>query len=162
LNELFTKFDEITAFYKCSKIKSIGSTFMVVSGCPTYTSDHAIRITHLARDFMRASREIFSNRRNTIPLIDIRIGLMCGDFVAGVLGETKYLFDVFGNSVNVAARMSTTGQNGTIQCCSPMYEHLHNVFKLQDQGTVMVKGKGEMNVWTIAYDDEVPFVEEET
>jgi adenylate cyclase len=154
LNELFTKFDEITSAYKCTKIKSIGCTFMAVSGCPTYTPDHAVRIAHLSRMFMLASRKVFERRKHIVPLVAIRIGIMCGDFVAGVLGETKYLFDVFGNSVNVAARMSTTSEYGTIQCCEPMYDHLKNHFALIDRGTVFVKGKGDLHVWTLDIDDE--------
>ena len=88
------------------------------------------------------------NRRNTIEL-DIRIGINSGPVVAGVIGKSKYIYDLWGDTVNLASRMESTGVPGAIQVTRPVYEALRDKFAFEPRGVVDVKGKGQIEAWLL-------------
>jgi class 3 adenylate cyclase len=146
LDRIFARFDEIASDNDCEKIKSIGATYMAVCGCPDYTPDHALRIASLALQFQSAAVEVLDEFKWLNFNLTVKIGVHAGGFVAGVLGSTKFLYDVFGDTVNTAARMCTTTKAGCIQCCGHMTDVLKDVYVLQERGVIPVKGKGDLLV----------------
>jgi class 3 adenylate cyclase len=83
-----------------------------------------------------------------IPL-QLRIGINSGSVVAGVIGATKFIYDLWGDTVNLASRMESTGVPGRIQVTRSVYERLHETFEMEERGTVQVKGKGEIATWLL-------------
>lgn len=144
LNHIFSDFDGLVERHGLEKIKTTGDSYMVVSGVPTARSDHAEAMADLALDMREAAREWRDPRGRTVP---IRIGISSGPVVAGVVGTRKFFYDVWGDAVNVAARMETTGVAGEIQVSRDVYERLRDAFVLEARGEIDVKGKGRMPTW---------------
>ena len=145
LNEVFSYFDLLTGKYGLEKIKTIGDCYMVASGVPRPRTDHAQVLTAMAlemRDYV--SQHEFCGRKLTF-----RIGLNSGPVVAGVIGRKKYIYDLWGDAVNTASRMESHGRSGIIQITRATYELVKDDFVCEPQGTVKVKGKGEMEVWFV-------------
>ena len=145
LNEVFSYFDLLTDKYGLEKIKTIGDCYMVASGVPRPRTDHAQVLTTMAlemRDYV--SQHEFCGRKLTF-----RIGLNSGPVVAGVIGHKKYIYDLWGDAVNTASRMESHGRGGIIQITRATYELVKDDFVCEPQGTVEVKGKGEMEVWFV-------------
>jgi class 3 adenylate cyclase len=113
LNDVFTIFDKVSAKYGIEKIKTIGDCYMAASGIPVPRADHAQAISMMALDAMEAMK-IY--RTEDGHEIQFRIGLDCGPIVAGVIGEQKFIYDLWGDMVNTASRMETNGIIGKIQC----------------------------------------------
>jgi class 3 adenylate cyclase len=147
LDRIFAGFDALTAENDCEKIKSIGATYMAVCGCPNYVPDHAIRIARLSLSFQQAAAEVLEEFNWLNLHLTVKIGIHAGGFVAGVLGSTKFLYDVFGDTVNTAARMCTTNETGRIQCCGAMVESIKDKCILEERGVLEVKGKGKLQIW---------------
>jgi adenylate cyclase len=144
LNTTFTTLDTLVERHGLEKIKTTGDAYMVVSGVPTPRSDHAAALANLAIDM----------RDRLIGLVDpkgrpmmIRIGLATGPVVAGVVGRRKFFYDVWGDTVNLASRMESTGEPGRIQVTSEMHALLRDCFELEERGHIEVKGRGEMHTW---------------
>ncbi len=144
LNELFTSFDQLVERYGLEKIKTTGDAYMVVSGVPEARADHAEAIARLALD-MRAA--VTTSADTSGRPLSIRIGISSGPVVAGVVGTKKFFYDVWGDTVNVASRMESTGAPGKIQVSEATYALLKDKFALEARGEVEVKGKGKMNTW---------------
>jgi adenylate cyclase len=145
LNEVFSYFDLLVEKYGLEKIKTIGDCYMVASGVPRPRPDHAQALTRMAlemRDYV--SQHKFQGRKLTF-----RIGLNSGPMVAGVIGRKKFIYDLWGDAVNTASRMESHGHEGIIQITRAMYELIKDDFACEPRGTVNVKGKGEMEVWSV-------------
>jgi guanylate cyclase len=145
LNEVFSHFDLLVEKYKLEKIKTIGDCYMVASGVPRPRADHAQVLTRMAlemRDYV--SQREFHGRKLTF-----RTGLNSGPLVAGVIGRKKFIYDLWGDTVNTASRMESHGQAGIIQIARATYELIKDDFVCESRGTVNVKGKGEMEVWFV-------------
>ncbi len=121
LDNLFTRFDELAAQHGVEKIKSIGDSYMAVAGAPEPRSDHAPAALAMARDMLGAVAAWC--RANDLPL-DLRIGLASGPVVAGVIGLRRILFDLWGDTVNVAARMESSGEPGRVQLAESTWSRL--------------------------------------
>ena len=106
LNEMFSKFDDLTETYGVEKIKTIGDSYMVVSGMPVTRKDHAITLFNLAKEMMKISSTFKDHNGDPIKL---RIGLNSGPAVSGVIGKSKFAFDVWGDTINTAARLESYG-----------------------------------------------------
>jgi len=141
LDAVFTEFDKIAAYYELEKIKTIGDCYMVVSGIPEPRADHAERVAGAALDMMPALSALGS--RLDIPL-SVRIGLHSGDVVAGVIGRQKFIYDLWGDTVNTASRMESQGVGDQIQCTEAVRTLLSHRYEFQPRGEVEVKGKGIM------------------
>ena len=144
LNEIFTAFDGIADRRGLEKIKTIGDSYMAVAGIPKPAADHAARAAHMALDMLDAL-EAF-NRRSGCTL-QMRIGINSGPVVAGVIGKRKFIYDLWGDTVNTASRMESHGIAGRIQLTESTQAQLREPFIAQARGSIEVKGKGEMRTW---------------
>jgi len=145
LNKLFTEFDRIAKKHNVEKIKTIGDAYMAVCGVPKKQEDHALRLANFAFDVMSASQQfIIGNSK-----VDLRIGIHAGEAIAGIIGEDKYSYDLWGDAVNIASRMENTGEKGQIQV-TEYYKHLlegHTDITFTSRGEIDIKGKGKMKTY---------------
>ena len=144
LDHLYTGLDTLVDRHGLEKIKTSGDSYMIVSGVPEPRPDHLEALADLALDLVDAVAELADPDGRPVPL---RIGLAAGPVVAGVVGARKFFYDVWGDAVNVAARMETTDVEGRIQVPQNVYERLKDAFVLEERGSVEVKGKGVMQTW---------------
>ena len=144
LNEVFSYFDSLVEKYDLEKIRTIGDNYMVVSGAPRRRSDHAQALARLALEMLRFL-EFCKNP--SVRRLRFRIGINSGPVVAGVIGHTKFHYDVWGDAVNIASRMESQGAPGKIQIAPPAYELLRDEFLCQPRGLLEIKGKGQMATW---------------
>ena len=148
LNLVFSAFDDLSAQHGVEKIKTIGDAYMVVAGLPTPRQDHALVMAALARDMLKAVEKINENIDG--EPIRIRIGLNSGPVVAGVIGRSKFAYDLWGDAVNVAARMEQTGVEGEARLTEATLSRLGDAVEFEDRGEVEVKGKGRMRVFALS------------
>jgi adenylate cyclase len=144
LDRLYTDLDALVDRHGLEKVKTSGDSYMVVSGVPEPRDDHIEALACLALDMADAVADLKDPQGREVPL---RIGLAAGPVVAGVVGARKFFYDVWGDAVNVAARMETTDVEGRIQVPQDVYERLNHAFLLEERGEVDVKGKGVMTTW---------------
>jgi adenylate cyclase len=144
LNRVFSDFDRLVERHGLEKIKTTGDAYMVVSGVPTARFDHTEALAFLALEMCEAATKWRDPRGRNVP---VRIGIGSGPVVAGVVGTRKFFYDVWGDAVNVAARMETTGSAGKIQVSEDVYERLKDGFVLEARGAIEIKGKGRMPTW---------------
>ena len=144
LNRVFTDFDRLVESHGLEKIKTTGDSYMVVSGVPSPRPDHAQALGRLALDLRDAARGVIDPLGRSVP---IRFGIASGPVVAGVVGARKFFYDVWGDAVNIASRMESTGEPGKIQVSQKAYQRLNGEFLLESRGAIDVKGKGEMETW---------------
>jgi PAS domain S-box-containing protein len=141
LNQIFSTFDRIAEKHGLEKIKTIGDAYMVAGGLPVPREDHAQAIARMALDMQQA---IIDFQRKIDRPLSIRIGVNTGPVVAGVIGIKKFIYDLWGDTVNVASRMESSGIPGKVQVTSSTYEILKDQFVLEERGEIEVKGKGKM------------------
>jgi len=139
LNETFTVFDQLVEAYGLEKVKTIGDAYMVVGGMPERSDDHTERVASMAIDLAAAVGRIDAAARLGIRF---RIGINCGPVVAGVIGTKKFIYDVWGDTVNVASRMESLGVPGRIHVSPAVRERLGDRFEFESRGLIDVKGKG--------------------
>jgi guanylate cyclase len=145
LNEVFQCFDILVEKYDLEKIKTIGDCYMVAAGVPRSRPDHARVLVQLALDMRDAvAAHAFAGRH-----LSFRMGINSGPVVAGVIGRKKFIYDLWGDTVNVASRMESHGQGGTIQITRRTYDLIKDDFVCEAKGKVKVKGAGEMEVWHV-------------
>jgi class 3 adenylate cyclase len=144
LDRLFTHFDSLADRYGVEKIKTIGDCYMVAAGVPTPRADHARVMARMALDMREAMRS-----RDAVGHLglELRIGINSGPVVAGVIGRKRFLYDLWGDAVNMASRMESQGMPGRIQVTRATYELLRDEFDLEPRGTVPIKGKGDVETW---------------
>ena len=146
LDHMFTGFDALAERHGLEKIKTIGDAYMVAGGLPVAKSDHVQAVARMALD-MRTAVEGMSVVLDR-PL-DVRIGIHTGDVVAGVIGRKKLAYDLWGDTVNTAARMESHGIAGEIQVTSEVRDLLRDDFVFEPRGRIEVKGKGSMECWLL-------------
>jgi adenylate cyclase len=151
LNDIFTRFDHIAERRGLEKIKTIGDCYMAAAGLPVVVTDHADRAAHMSLDMLMAIQEF--NASSQHPL-SIRIGISTGAAVAGVIGKSKFVYDLWGDVVNTASRMESHGTAGRIQISEATREALTQPFSLEHCGVIQVKGKYEMSTWFLNNSDQ--------
>lgn len=144
LNDLFTRFDRIAEHHGLEKIKTIGDCYMAVAGLPVEVPDHADRAANMSLDMLFAIQDFNSSSQYQL---NIRIGISSGAAVAGIIGKSKFLYDLWGDVVNTASRMESHGIAGRIQLSEATRLALIQPFSLEHRGVIDVKGKGEMSTW---------------
>ncbi len=144
LNEIFTSFDSIADQHGLEKIKTSGDAYMAAAGLPIPMKDHAFRAAHMALDMMEAIEHF--NEHSPYKL-KMRIGIDTGSVVAGVIGTKKFIYDLWGDTVNTASRMESHGMPGRIQITNSTKQLLIDSFTLEERGIIDVKSKGKMRTW---------------
>jgi len=144
LDELFGHFDSLVERYDLEKIKTIGDCYMAAAGIPVPRPDHARALALIALDMLDAMR---SQGAMGAMGLELRIGVNSGPVVAGVIGRKRFLYDLWGDAVNVAGRMQTQGTPGRIQVTRATYDLLNDEFVCEPRGTIDIKGKGDIETW---------------
>jgi adenylate cyclase len=144
LSELFGRFDNISAKYGLEKIKTIGDCYMVAAGIPEPHPEHLERLTRAALEMLAEAKSIEAPDGS---YLEIRIGMHTGAVTAGVIGDAKFIFDVWGDVVNTASRMESYGAAGRIQVTDEIRSALANHYTFEGPRVVDLKGKGPTPVW---------------
>ena len=144
LNEVFSYFDSLVEKYGVEKIRTIGDNYMVASGVPRPRSDHGAALANMA---LEMNAYICDRPAGGGTPLQFRIGMNTGPVVAGVIGQKKFHYDIWGDAVNTASRMESHGIPGKIQITREMYELIKDEFVCVRRGIVDVRGKGEMETW---------------
>lgn len=148
VDKYFVEFDKITEKYGIEKIKTIGDAYMCVSGIPVENPDHVSNIIKAAvemRDFVKKIEE--EQKSEGLSYLRMRIGIHTGPLVAGVVGSNKFAYDVWGDSVNIAARMEASGEVGQVNVSESVYERVKDEFEFEYRGEVKAKNKGMMKMY---------------
>jgi len=139
LNRVFSRFDRLVETHGLEKIKTVGDCYMVVAGAPEPRADHVEAAARLALAMQAEAQELSDG--HGVPL-RFRIGIHTGPLIAGVIGEKRLLYDVWGDTVNTASRLESSGVPGTIQVSARVAEKIEAGFVLRSRGEVEIKGKG--------------------
>ena len=146
LNALFSRFDARLEEFGMEKIKTIGDAYMAASGVLDPTPDHAVQTVRFALAVLD-DVEVLNRERGT--QLQVRVGIDSGPLVAAVIGTSKFIYDLWGDTVNTASRMESHGSIGRIQITEATYRLVRQDMECEALGTVPVKGKGEIPVWLI-------------
>jgi class 3 adenylate cyclase len=144
LDDLFTAFDRLAERHGLEKIKTIGDAYMAVGGLPEPRPDHAEAVAEMA---LAVREETARHRDPSGQPLALRIGIDTGPVVAGVIGTTKFSYDLWGDTVNTASRMESQGVVGCIQVTERTHRRLQDRYRFERRGPIQIKGKGELVTW---------------
>ena len=144
LNDLFSRFDDLSNRFSLEKIKTSGDAYIAVSGVPVPQPRHAQIIADMALEMLSELARFNQARRLSL---EMRFGIHSGPVVAGVIGKKKFVYDLWGDAVNTASRMESHGIAGQIQVSESTYRLLNQEYEFYERGVIEVKGKGEMRTW---------------
>ncbi|HUL11022.1 MAG TPA: adenylate/guanylate cyclase domain-containing protein [Methylococcaceae bacterium] len=147
LDRIFSAFDELADRHGLEKIKTIGDAYMAAAGVPFPHRDHAAATTRMALE-MHETIEKFSLQSQGV--LKMRIGICTGPVIAGIIGQNKFIYDLWGDTVNTASRMESHGVPGRTQVAATTYELLRDRFLFEERGTIEVKGKGLMKTYLLS------------
>ena len=142
LNDMFSQFDDLTETYGVEKIKTIGDSYMVVSGMTVQREDHALTLFNLAKEMIKISAQFKDHNGNPIKL---RIGINSGPAISGVIGKSKFAFDVWGDTINTAARLESYGTPDCIHMSKNTFDLVNYKDSNIERKTIQIRGKGLMD-----------------
>lgn len=146
LNILFHQFDDIVKEEKLEKIKTIGDGYLAVSGLPKHDAEHAINCIKAAQRMQQYVKD--RNKEQAIKW-NMRIGIHSGPVIAGIIGKDRFTYDLFGDTVNIASRIETSGEAGRINVSAYTYDLIQNVIPCEYRGKITVKGKGDLDMYFV-------------
>jgi class 3 adenylate cyclase len=153
INDCFSEFDRICERHGIEKIKTIGDAYMAAGGLPTANHTHAVDVVKAAceiRDFMNRRYNSVANQLSVENRFQVRIGVHTGPVVAGIVGLKKFQYDIWGDTVNTANRMETSGEVGMVNISQSTYELVKDRFSCTYRGEVEAKGKGMLKMYFVA------------
>jgi class 3 adenylate cyclase len=145
LGRLFARFDELVAARGLEKIKTIGDAYMVAGGLPQPVADHALRVVDLGLAMIGVAAE----EADTISGLQLRIGVHSGPVIGGVIGDRKFAFDIWGETVNLASRLESQGIAGRVQVSAATWRLVDEAFEAERRGQIHVRGYGPVETYTI-------------
>ncbi len=151
LNEIFQKFDEIIDKFGLEKIKTIGDAYMAAGGVPMEDANHALQCVKAAREML-----LYIDQRNekSSHIWEMRVGLHSGDVIAGVVGQRKFTYDLWGETVIVASRMESAGVEGKVNISSTTYDLIKEFYDCEYRGKIIAEGKGKVDMYFVNYEQE--------
>ncbi len=144
LNQIVSEFDRLAMRHGVEKIKTIGDAYMAVAGLPERTPDHTERLARMALDMLATVDRV---RAETGLALHMRVGMASGPVISGIIGTRKFSFDVWGDAVNLAARLENLGAIGRIHVCPVCRDRLERAFVLESRGLTQIKGVGQQETW---------------
>lgn len=146
LNRLVSEFDALALQHRLEKIKTIGDAYMAAGGLPERSVDHTERLVAMGLDMLGAVARL---RAETGLDVRLRIGIASGPLMAGVIGRNKFSYDVWGDTVNLAARLESVGAPGRVLVCPACRQRLEGKFDFESMGIVPIKGIGDVEAWFV-------------
>ncbi|HNY12592.1 MAG TPA: adenylate/guanylate cyclase domain-containing protein [Candidatus Wallbacteria bacterium] len=150
LDSIFTRFDAITEKHGIEKIKTIGDSYMCAGGIPTPNETHAVNAVLAAIEMQKFMSELRSSRElENKPFWEIRLGMHTGPVMAGVVGKRKFAYDIWGDTVNTASRMESSGVAGRVNISQSTYLLVRDFFETEYRGKIMAKNIGEIEMYFV-------------